>query len=73
MEHSHESNPAISIWPILLAAGLGLMVTGVVTSLVVSIIGVILLLGSLAGWSQESRIFATHESELEEEDEQSHE
>ena len=73
MEHSHESNPVISIWPIILAAGLTLMVTGVVTSLVVSIVGVILLLGSLAGWSQESRIFATQESETEEEEEQSHE
>lgn len=73
MEHSHESNPTISIWPILLAAGLALMVTGIVTSLVVSIVGVILLLGSLAGWSQESRIFGTHENDDEEEEEQSHE
>lgn len=73
MEHPHESNPVISIWPILLALGLALMVTGVVSSLVVSIVGVILLLGSLAGWSQESRIFTMHESETEEEEEQSHE
>ena len=73
MEHPHESNQVISIWPILLALGLALMVTGVVSSLVVSIVGVILLLCSLAGWSQESRIFAMHESETEEEEEQSHE
>jgi len=36
-------------------------------------VGVILLLGSLAGWSQESRIFAMQESDTEEEEEQSHE
>ncbi len=73
MEHSPESNPPISIWPIILAVGLGLMVTGVVTSLIVSIFGVILLLVSLAGWSQESRIFALKESEPEEEEEENHE
>ncbi len=73
MEHTPESNPAISIWPVILALGLGLMVTGVVTSLFVSIFGVIVLLVSLAGWSQESRIFATHESESEDEEEGSHE
>ena len=73
MEHSPESNPPVSIWPILLAAGLTLIVTGVVSSLIVSIFGVILLLVSLAGWSQESRIFALRESNSEEEEEQSHE
>ncbi len=74
MEHTPESNPAISIWPVILALGLGLMVTGVVTSLFVSIFGVIVLLVSLAGWSQESRIFATQESEPEDaKEEGSHE
>ncbi len=73
MEHIPESNPPISIWPVILALGLGLMVTGVVTSLFVSIFGVIVLLVSIAGWSQESRIFASHESEPEEEEEGSHE
>ncbi len=73
MEHSPESNPPVSIWPIILGLGLALMVTGVVTSLIVSIVGVIVLLGSLAGWSQENRIFATQESEPDEEEGQSHE
>jgi len=73
MEHTPESNPPISIWPIILAFGLALMVTGVVTSLIVSIFGVILLLVALAGWSQESRIFALREGEPEEEEEGSHE
>jgi hypothetical protein len=73
MEHSPETNPPVSIWPIILAFGLGLMVTGVVTSLIVSIFGVIMLLVSLAGWSQESRIFALQSGEAEEEEEGSHE
>ncbi len=72
MEHSPESNPPVSIWPVILAVGLALMVTGVVTSLIVSIFGVILLLGALAGWSQENRIFGIQESEPGEEEE-SHE
>jgi len=73
MEHSPESTPSISIWPIILGAGLTLMVTGVVTSLIVSIVGVIMLLGAIAGWSQEIRIFAMQESDTEEREEQSHE
>ncbi len=73
MNQTPESNPAVSIWPIILAVGLSLMVTGVVTSLIVSIFGVIILLVSIAGWSQESRIFALQDSEPEEEEEGSHE
>ena len=74
MEHHPESTLPISIWPVILALGLGLMVTGVVTSLVVSIFGVIILLVALGGWSQESRIFAMQESEPEEaKEEGSHE
>ena len=73
MEHSPESTPAVSIWPIILGAGLALMVTGIVTSLIVSIVGVIMLLGALAGWSQETRIFAMQESEPDEKEEESHE
>ncbi len=73
MEHTPETNPAISIWPIILGLGLALMVTGVVTSLIVSIFGVIMLLVALAGWSQESRIFSLRESEPEEEGEGRHE
>ena len=63
MEHSHESNPPISIWPILLAGGLTLMIIGVVTSLIVSIVGVVVLLVSIGGWAQESRIFSMQDEE----------
>ena len=77
INHSSESNQPISIWPLLLAIGLTLMVSGVVTSLIVSLVGVILLLVSLVGWVQESRLFGGLADEGEEsgdsESEASHE
>jgi hypothetical protein len=70
MEHHHtESNPPISIWPIILAGGLTLMIAGVVTSIIVSIVGVVVLLVSIGGWAQESRVFSMAEEEAEEEHE----
>ncbi|HVP22078.1 MAG TPA: cytochrome c oxidase subunit 4 [Anaerolineaceae bacterium] len=63
MEQNPESNPPISIWPIILAGGLTLMIIGVVTSLIVSIVGVIVVLAGIAGWAQESRIFSMQEEE----------
>lgn len=63
MEHFNESNPPVSIWPIIMASGLTLMVAGVVTSLIVSIVGVVVLLVSIAGWARESRIFSMQEEE----------
>lgn len=73
MNHSSESNPPISFWPLLLAFGLTLMVAGVVTSLIVSLVGLLVLLAALVGWVQESRLFGLEESETENEDEASHE
>jgi hypothetical protein len=70
MNHLSESNPPISLWPLLLAAGLALLVSGVVSSLIVSLVGVIVLLVALIGWVQESRLFGQEE---ENEDEATHE
>ena len=66
-EHSHESNAPISVWPFLLAIGITLMVSGVVTSLIVSVIGIIFVLVSLGGWIQETRLVGLDEAETEEE------
>ena len=69
MNHqSHETNPPVSIWPILLAAGLSLLLAGVVYSPIISIIGLVLLLVSIAGWTQENRVMALQEVEVEEEE-----
>ena len=72
-EHSHESNPPISVWPLLLAIGITLLVAGVVTSLIVSLVGLLVLLAALVGWVQESRLFGMGEVEDENEHEVPHE
>jgi hypothetical protein len=72
MNHTSESNPPISFWPLLLAIGLALLVSGVVTSLIVSLVGLLLLLAALVGWVQESRLFGQGEED-ENEDEATHE
>jgi hypothetical protein len=50
-----------SIWPILLAAGVSLVAAGIVSTLVVSLIGVIWLLAVIAGWVHENRVRTPHE------------
>ena len=73
MNHEPENPAPVSIWPILLAAGLTMIMAGVVSSLVVSIVGVLLLLFSLGGWVQESRLFSLQEVESDDEDDVKHE
>lgn len=64
-----ESTPPISFWPILLAVGLTALVAGVVTSLIVSLVGLVLMLVALGGWVQESRLFGLAEAASETEEE----
>lgn len=47
--------PAPSYWPIVLAFGLTLIAAGVVSTIIVSIVGVIVLLVAIAGWTLENR------------------
>lgn len=47
--------PAPSIWPMVLAAGVTLLLFGVVTSLVFSVFGALLMVLSMHGWIQELR------------------
>jgi cytochrome c oxidase subunit 1 len=47
--------PEPTYWPIALAFGLVLISIGVVSSFLVSILGVIVLLVSIAGWTLENR------------------
>jgi hypothetical protein len=58
MGESHENYQEKSIWPIILAAGITLMAIGVVSSLVISGLGVVILLFSLGGWMQENRVLS---------------
>jgi cytochrome c oxidase subunit 1 len=56
MEEKHDIHiPAPSFWPIVLAGGLVLMAVGMVSTLVVSIVGVIVLFVAVAGWAMENR------------------
>jgi hypothetical protein len=71
MKATPASNPPVSIWPILLAAGLTLVIAGVVTHLAVSILGILLLLISLGGWMLENRSLGFNE--IDDEDEARHE
>jgi len=47
--------PAPSYWPIGLAFSLALISIGVVSTFVISIVGVVGLLVSIAGWTLENR------------------
>ena len=47
--------PSPSFWPITLAFSMLLISAGVVSNIIVSIVGVILLLVSIAGWTMENR------------------
>ena len=47
--------PSPSIWPVVLAGGITLLLFGVVTSLVFSVVGALLTIWALAGWIGELR------------------
>ena len=47
--------PAPSFWPIVLAFGMALIAIGVVSTIIVSIVGVVVLLVAIAGWTLENR------------------
>ena len=55
--------PQPSYWPITLAVGLLLIGVGIVSTVILSLIGVIILLVSIAGWVRENRARASGEEE----------
>jgi cytochrome c oxidase subunit 1 len=54
--------PSPSYWPITLAFGLALIAIGVVSSIIVSILGVLVLLTAIAGWALQNRAEGREES-----------
>lgn len=56
MEHGNESQhnrihmPAPTAWPMVLALGVSLLIAGMVTSIAVSLLGLVLMLFSAIGW-----------------------
>ncbi len=51
--HNAVHMPSPTVWPMVLAMGLTLIITGMVTSAAVSVLGLILSLASVIGWFRE--------------------
>lgn len=47
--------PQPSFWPLALALSVLIIAIGILTSLIISLIGVILLIGSIVGWTFENQ------------------
>ena len=47
---SEPTLPETSVWPVVLAGGMALLLFGVVTSLSFSVLGALLIIGALKGW-----------------------
>jgi hypothetical protein len=54
-EHPDIHIPPPSYWPIVLAGGLVLIAIGVISSITVSMVGIIVLLTAVGGWAMENR------------------
>jgi cytochrome c oxidase subunit 1 len=53
--------PSPSFWPILLAFGILLMAVGVVSLSIVSLVGVVVVLAAIVGWTWENRASSMEE------------
>jgi len=54
-EHPDIHVPGPSYWPIVSAGGLVLIAIGVVSSFIVSLLGILVLLTAIGGWATENR------------------
>src|ERR1035438_4515108 len=67
MEHGSESQhnrihmPAPTAWPMVLALGVSLLIAGMVTSVAVSLLGLVLMLFSAIGWFRSVLPVEAHE------------
>ncbi|MGA9776562.1 MAG: cytochrome c oxidase subunit 4 [Candidatus Dormiibacterota bacterium] len=50
-----EHGPGPSFWPALLAVGVAMSLIGVITKVVVVVIGLVILLVALGGWLRDAR------------------
>jgi hypothetical protein len=63
MAESHEEEPGSgeehlpgpSFWPVLLAVGVAMSLIGVITKVVVVVIGLVILVVALGGWIRDAR------------------
>jgi cytochrome c oxidase subunit 1 len=54
-DHPEIHMPSPSYWPIVLAFGLTLVAIGVIATIFISLIGVVVILVAIAGWTWENR------------------
>ncbi|MBV8714616.1 MAG: cytochrome c oxidase subunit 4 [Chloroflexi bacterium] len=54
-EHEHVHLPSPSVWPVTLAGGVTLVGFGLLTSVALSILGLVLMAWGLFGWIMELR------------------
>ena len=54
-DHPEIHLPSPSYWPIILAFGMTLIAAGAVATVLVSIVGVVVLLVAIVGWTWENR------------------
>ncbi len=54
-ESGTEHLPGPSFWPVLLAVGVAMSLIGVITKVVVVVIGLIILVVALGGWIRDAR------------------
>ncbi len=65
MPENQFTEPSTSIWPLLVAVGMALLVVGLLTTVVISLLGVVMIVFSVAGWTQEVRTLAPNIEEPE--------
>jgi cytochrome c oxidase subunit 1 len=63
---SNANKPAVHLpqpswWPIVLALGVLLIALGVVFTWIIGLLGVVVLLGAIVGWTLENRATPVHE------------
>lgn len=51
----HEHTPQISIWPLVMAFALTLIVVGIMATWIIALVGIAGLIVSIFGWASENR------------------
>jgi len=66
----HEHTPQISIWPLVLAFAITLIVIGIMATWIIALLGIAVLIVSIFGWATENRAadLAAHPLEIEAEE-----
>ncbi len=67
MEEIPHHPPSTSRWPIFVALGITMIIIGIISHWLISILGVAILIFALGGWTQENRDQAAALATLEEE------